>query len=363
MIPDIEFVKYGWILLLIFLFIFLSMRFYLISWWKKQEFKRSELPSVKITVILPCKGIDINFEQNIKAITHQNVSNYNIAAVVDHLSDPSVPVLRDHNIEILVSENEYEGSGKVSAIMTALKKYQDSDCFAILDSDTLVKPNWLECLIIPLTDRKVGATTTYPYYDPVEKGNIWDYIKKTWGYLGINMMEFRLTRFVWGGSAAFRRDLIFPDNLERFGTSISDDSTITSICKERGLRIAYAHNTRPIVYTNEDKKTFMEWSNRQIAISISHSKKAFYAGFGIYGMVILYLFSLIPLSFFVWNLFLLGYIPWIMTILINISREKQNTKMVTIASIILPFIYFINMVIGLRSSHIEWRGKKYELKK
>ncbi len=363
MIQDIEIVKILWIFILLALIIFLSLRIYLVEWWKRQNFRNRKFDGKHITVIFPCKGVDINFEKTLEAIKKQTITNYNIVAVVDDISDPAVRVLEKHDMEIIVSDGNYSGSGKVGAIATAMKKYRYSDYFAILDSDTLVKPNWLQSLITLLGDEKVGASTTYPYYDPVDRGSLWDFIKKTWGYLGINMMEFRLTRFVWGGSVAFRNDLIFPDNFERFADSISDDSTITSICKERNLRIAYAHNTRPVVYIKEDRKTFMEWSNRQIAISISHSKNAFYAGVGIYGLVIIYIFALIPLSIFVWNIFLLGYIPWAMTIIINISREKQNILMVTIASIILPFIYFVNMVTGFRSSHIEWRGKKYELKK
>jgi cellulose synthase/poly-beta-1,6-N-acetylglucosamine synthase-like glycosyltransferase len=363
MIQDIEIIKILWAFIILVLIVFLSLRIYLVVWWKRQSSSQKNIALKEVTVIFPCKGVDLNFEKNLDAIKHQTVEQYNIVAVVDHLDDPAVQILKKHDMEILVSDGGHSGSGKVGAIATALKKYQESDYFAILDSDTLVKPNWLQSLLGPLADKNIGASTTYPYYDPADRGNIWDYIKKTWGYLGINMMEFRLTRFVWGGSVAFRNDLIFPDNFEKFANSISDDSTITSICKERNLKIAYAHNTRPVVYTREDRKTFMEWSNRQIAISISHSKNAFYAGIGIYGIVILYVIALIPLSIFVWNLFLLGYIPWGMAIAINVSREKQNIMMVTIASIVLPFIYFINMITGVRSTHIEWRGKKYELKK
>ena len=362
MIINIELLKIYWLVILAILIIFTFLRFYLAMWWKKEGAVKYNLENKKITVIVPCKGVDLEFERNIKSLINQSFKGFHIVSVVDSMDDPAVEILRNNQLEVICSDRKFKGSGKVAAISTAIEKYSQSDIFILLDSDTYVDNTWLKNLVSPLGDGSVGAVSTYPFYDPVGKGNLWDYIKKTWGYLGINMMEFKPTRFVWGGSVAFRKDLIFPENFQRFSQSVSDDSQITLFCKEKGLDIAYAHKTRPIVYVNETRSSFMEWSNRQVAISISHSKKALYAGITIYGLMIAYLIALIPLSIFVWDIFLLGYLPWLLNILFNISREKKGISMIFLASVLLSFIYFIYMVKGSRSNHIIWRGKKYKVK-
>jgi cellulose synthase/poly-beta-1,6-N-acetylglucosamine synthase-like glycosyltransferase len=315
-----------------------------------------------VVVILPCKGTDIEIENNILALKAQKFPNYKIVAVVDSHSDSAYTLLKKHGLDVLISSNLYKGSGKVKAISTAMSEFSTADIFVLVDSDTRVNENWLSYLVNPLKDQKIGAVSTYPYYDSSGTNNLWNFIKKAWGYLGINMMEFRPTRFVWGGSTAFRSSLIFPNNFQAFSQSISDDSTITKICKDEKKKIVYSKMATPIVMVKETKKSFLEWSNRQIAISVNHSKSAFYAGLSIYLSMIAYLIILIPLSVIVWPLFILGYIPWILSLVLNISRQRKNKGFVLLATALLPFIYVFNMIVGIKTRHIEWRGTRYKLK-
>ncbi len=361
MLTNLEIIEILWSITLSGLIVFMAMRFYLASWWKKQRGRSKIFQDMKVKVIVPCKGVDLNMEHNIKCMKEQNYENFHLVAVVDSFEDDACKILKANNIDFVLAKESFKGSGKVRAISTAIEDDKESNIFVIVDSDTTVNSDWLGNLIAPLKDKSVGVVSTYPIYEPIHKIGFWDYIKKIWGYVGINMMEFRITRFVWGGSVAFRREFLGPQDFIEFSRSISDDAVLTKICKEKSLRIAYSKEATPLVYTDETRESFMEWSNRQIAISISYSKTVFYAALVIYGLTILYLIALIPLSIFVGNFFLLGYIPLILLISFNMHREGNHSIKIAIATVFIPFIYLYNIFHSRTNKEINWRGNIYKL--
>src|SRR5438132_12399098 len=48
----------------------------------------------RIAVFCPCKGIDPEFEKNIRSILEQDYGNYDATFIVDSADDPAVAVLR-----------------------------------------------------------------------------------------------------------------------------------------------------------------------------------------------------------------------------------------------------------------------------
>ena len=363
MILQIFYIKVVWIIILFFLLLLSILRFILISWWENREeyFYSDYNPTVAL--IIPCKGIDLYMERNLTSIKNQDYNKLTTVAVVDSEDDPAITILEKLQINYIISDHSYKGSGKVRAISTAFKKFSNLDVFVMADSDTELPNDWLKYLVNPLMDNAIGVTTTYPIYEPIENSNIWSKIKKVWGFLGINMMEFRPSRFAWGGSMAIRNDLLDEVSFNYFSSSVSDDAAITRICKEKKLSIYYSKKATPVIHVNETKKNFIEWATRQMAISISHSKHAFTSGFIMYSSMILYLVALIPLSLFVWNYFLFGYIPLIFPMIINARRTKNHKLIIFILSFIMPVIFLYNLISGNRKTHIEWRGNKYHLQK
>jgi len=361
MIESLEIIKILWVVTLSGLILFMIMRFYFLRWWNLQKSNSNSKFDFKVKVIVPCRGSDVELDKNLQSIKNQKYTNFSLVAIVDSEKDEACKVIEKNNISMILSTYESKGSGKVRAISTAIAQDENSDVFVLVDSDTRVDSDWLSGLVAPLEDKNIGAVSTYPVYEPIGKPTIWDYIKKVWGYVGINMMEFRPTRFVWGGSVAFRKDFLSSNDFVEFSSSISDDATLTKLCREKSLSIAYAKGSTPKIYSAETRKTFMEWSNRQIAITLSYSRSAFYAALIIYGFTTLYLCILIPLSFFVWNMFLLGYIPGILLILFNMMREKRMSVGLAIATLLVPFIYIVNMIHGARNREINWRGNTYQL--
>jgi hypothetical protein len=356
-------IKIVWIITLFVILLLSILRFILISWWeKREEYFYSEY-NPAVVLIIPCKGIDLYMEKNLKSVKSQNYDKLSIIAVVDSENDSAVDILKKLKINYIISDQRYKGSGKVRAISTAIQKFPDKEVYVMADSDTVLPTDWLRYLVNPLMDKAIGVTTTYPIYEPIENSNIWSKIKKVWGFLGINMMEFSPSRFAWGGSMAIRNDLLDEKSFNYFSSSVSDDAAITKICKDKKLSIYYSKKATPVIHVDETRDSFIEWATRQMAISISHSKHAFTSGIIVYFSIIVYLIVLIPLSMLEWNYFLLGYIPFIFPMIINARRTKNHKLIIFLISFIMPVIFLYNLISGNRKTHIEWRGNRYHLQK
>ncbi|MEM0136535.1 MAG: glycosyltransferase family 2 protein, partial [Thermoplasmatales archaeon] len=157
----------------------------------------------KALVILPIRGVDYGLEENLEALKKQMWKNYDIIAVIDSEDDLSVPFLKIEGIRYIYSSEKCDNcSGKVRAILSALRKFPDYDFYTIADSDIRVSREWLSLLLAQLNNSSVGVSTSFPVFYPA--GGFWSKVKMFWGAVGQSMMESDLTKFVWGGSMAFR---------------------------------------------------------------------------------------------------------------------------------------------------------------
>ncbi|MEM3255983.1 MAG: glycosyltransferase family 2 protein [Thermoplasmatales archaeon] len=313
-------------------------------------------------VILPIRGVDYRLEENLESLKKQTWKNYDVIAVVDSEDDSSVPFLKNAGIRYIHSSEKCDNcSGKVRAILSALRKFPSYDFYVIADSDIRVKREWLSLLLAQLNNYDVGVSTSFPVFYPV--GGFWSRVKMFWGAVGQSMMESDLTKFVWGGSMAFRRDFIDEDLIRELSNSISDDVAVLRIVKNKGLKISYVPDAAPDIYSNEDFTRFMEWSNRQTSFSMYSTKKVFIFGIIYYGITIYLVISSILFSVLVNTIFLLFIFPFIFNS-IN-SQRKLPVKVWYFFAItfILPFIYAWNLIQGLWRNEVTWRGRVYNLSK
>ncbi|MHB1708420.1 MAG: glycosyltransferase family 2 protein [Thermoplasmataceae archaeon] len=316
----------------------------------------------KTLVIVPCRGNDFSLKENLLSLKHQDYGNYEIVAVVDSNNDPAVPVLKEVGINTIISGFECNGcSGKVKAIATALTTFDSFDVYVIADSDILAGKNWLKDLVSPLGDDNYGLSTTFPYFRPV--GGFWSRVKLVWGFVGLGMMESEVTRFGWGGSLAFRKDLVAGGKkMSFFASSVSDDIALTKLSNAAGKRIFYSRTAQPVINSPDDFRTFNEWANRQTALSESSSPKVFRYGILFFGSTDLLLLSAILLSVFISPFFVLFLLPSVITAFKNSRRSRESRLFVFLLSFFIPFFYMYNLLAGRKMKTISWRGREYDLK-
>lgn len=316
----------------------------------------------KTLVMIPCRGVDYSLKENLASIVDQDYPNFDVIAIVDEEADPSVKVLRELSIPYLISSIECTAcSGKTRALSTAIEQKPGYDAYVICDSDITVRKDWLRRIVAPLGNQEVGLSTTFPYFNPV--GGFWSKIKSVWGIVGQSLMESRLTRFGWGGSLAFRKDLLDPESFRKFSDSVSDDTALSSICKSKGLRISYSRLAQPIINSPDDFGTFFEWANRQTALSISATKRVYHFGLIIYLSSILVLVSAIALTAFDSPIFAVLFAPTLLSIFNNARRSSKVTLLLVLITPFLPFLFLTNLLIANSMDNISWRGRTYELQK
>ncbi|MHB8360899.1 MAG: glycosyltransferase family 2 protein [Thermoplasmataceae archaeon] len=310
--------------------------------------------------MVPCRNVDFTLRENLNSLKTQKGVKYDVIAIVDSKDDPSVQIINEIGIKYITTDYDCKGcSGKVKALSTALSRFKNYSVYVIADSDILSKNDWLEKLTSPFSTADVGLSTTFPYFKAM--GGFWSKVKTLWGFVGQGMMESDLTRFGWGGSLAFRKELINEDTMKYFSSRVSDDTALTKICKEEGYKIVYVSEAQPIINSPDDFATFNEWSIRQTALSISSDKKILYLGIIAYFSqiwVFVMSFALIPL---IGPIALIFLVPTLLGEIKMNGRLKEREYIYYAIFLILPFIYLYNLLMASRKIEISWRGNSYTL--
>lgn len=325
---------------------------------KKQESHSKVGKKLRILLMVPCKGPDIELERNLRNATRQDYPNYKAIAIVESTKDPAFKSIKASGIDYIMGNFKCTGSGKVKNLATAINKFKNFDAYCIMDSDVNVGKGWLSSLAGSM-DKKTGIVTAFPIFNPI--GGFWSKAKHIWGFVGFGLMENPKTRFGWGGTLLFRKELMKDGGFELFAKSVSDDITLTKLCKTRGLRLAYVPEARPIVDTKETASSFLEWSNRQTAFSVLGNRKILYLGLVYYGAGALLLASAIILTIWASYLFAILLLPFILFTAKSYQRSEEADLATIPICFILTFLYLFNMANAAFSKRVLWRGKSYQL--
>ncbi len=213
-------------------------------------------PQLSILLMVPCKGNDLNLLRNLRSAMRQDYKNYRAIAIIESKNDPAYSAIAKAKMEFIIGDYKCSGSGKVKSLSSAIDRFKDYDAYCIMDSDVHVGESWLSLLADGLTDG-VAISTSFPTFNPI--GGFWSRVKHVWGFIGQSLMERESTRFAWGGSLLFKKELLGANAFRRFSSALSDDITLTNIAKEKGLRITYVPQAHPIVDCDDDFKGFIEW--------------------------------------------------------------------------------------------------------
>ncbi|MDE1871598.1 MAG: glycosyltransferase family 2 protein [Candidatus Micrarchaeota archaeon] len=329
---------------------------------KREVYKQVKGYRPRVLVIIPCKGVDIGLEENLNAVKGQSYRNYKAIAVVGSADDGALRAIRKTSTDFIVADfKNGKCSAKVRSLASALVRFKDFDAYVILDSDALVGSKWLEMLVVPLADKRIGISTAFQLFQPV--GGFWSKVKKGWGFVGQSLMERKMTRFGWGGSLAFRKGLLSGrKDFDYFASSISDDIAITRIARRKGLGIAYVPEANPIVRTDDTFPQFIEWSNRQTAFSIAGSRRILYYGIAFYSVFAILLVSAIILAALVNALFGILLVPFAVGAIALYLRSGRDPYMVP-AYFMVNFLYLYNLLTASGMKTIEWRGITYDITK
>ncbi|MCI0337009.1 MAG: glycosyltransferase family 2 protein [Acidobacteria bacterium] len=351
----------------------------------------------KAVIIVPCKDLEHDFEENIRALFLQEYRDYEIIFVTESESDPAYAALSKlikhcRRSAWMVVAGEAKGRGqKVHNLCAAIEMLNSIDrraeVLVFADSDARPTRQWLAELVAPLGDTTIGATTGFRWYLPARAarwfgGRFATLLLSVWNASALSLLGER-SGFAWGGSMAIRRE-----NFEKLGIrrrwqgAVSDDYVLTAAIHEAGQRIKFIPQCLVASYADATLKELLEFTTRQIRITrvysprvwkiacITHCLYNFTFWAGMVWLVAGSYHGLInqTLAFLLIGIFVLGAISgWIRAgVAANLLRaDRERAQQIWWAYALLgpaaSLVYLYNVIASTRTRRIIWRGIGYEM--
>ncbi|MCK4816357.1 glycosyltransferase, partial [bacterium] len=228
----------------------------------------------RVTIIVPCKGLDPNFDGNIKAFLQQDYPDYRVLFVTATDDDPAYHVLEqiikkvsEIPTKLLTAGITQGRSQKINNQLRALEEVRnDTEILVFLDSDICPHSKFLSNLVAPLENPKVGVATGFRWYLPV-KGGFASLLRSTWNGGGVVFVSDDKTNYAWGGAMAIRKKVFEKVQVAKaWESALTDDFPLTLAVREAGYTVNFV--PRCLVASHEDCtfSEMLEWTNRQTII-------------------------------------------------------------------------------------------------
>src|SRR5438046_4645087 len=218
-----------------------------------------------VVVILPVRGMDPGFDDNVRAILRQTYPKYRLVVVaddpVDSAADQVRAIARETSrvpVSVVVADPG-DLPGKVNAVRSGLLHLTPTDEVVVFaDSDIRPAADWLRQLVQPLADSTVGVATGFRWYVP-PRPTFWSLVRTEWNAVSANVLFDPRRAFAWGGSCAMRRETVSRINLsQRWREVLSDDLVLTHGVRESGLKREYARAALVPTFEGANRRTSLE---------------------------------------------------------------------------------------------------------
>ena len=349
----------------------------------------------KVSIILPCKGLDPGFEENIQAVFNQDYPDFEIifatATDDDDACEPLQRMIAAHpQVEAklvhagLPTTCSQQNNNQLKGVESTR---QDTEILVIMDSDIRPHSQYLSHLVDPLNNPKVGATTGYRWYMPVT-GGLGSWLRSTWNMGALPILVDPKRNFTWGGSMAFRAQQFSHKRLvELWGNALSDDHTLTTALRQLGLEIRYVPQCLAVSNEDSTMSETLEWTTRQTIVTRVYDKPFWWTVLGIHTTSVIFTLlafigcgtvfiphfysSVIMWLFPVFILPVLGQIaalsiiwPSVMELLPDDVSEKLSTKRRLYLTLAQPasLLALWNTSASLLTNRVCWRGTIYEMR-
>lgn len=363
-------------------FLYFRFQAYRSRWRSNNE---AALPPV--TVVLPCKGTDNDFEENLKSILDQDYPQFEVVFVTATADDDAiVPIekVRQRSqipTQLLVAGiSPYCGQKMGNMICGVRNASLQSEVLVFVDGDVRAHRQFLRAIVSPLANQNVGATCGFPIPIP-EKGRLGSLLRTVWSIGGLLTLADRQRCFAIGASTAMRRSVYQSTNLEeRLARTVSDTFAFTRAVREAGLDVVFVPAAVSISIDNSSVRDMWRWSTRLTILSRVYSRPFWWLVTTTYSastlIVVLGIISAISGgSIGAWSALTLialqvisGYVA--AGTLISLIRANHPREAETISRHRLAFaaltpittvIIFLNSVVSVLTNTVEWRGIRYRL--
>lgn len=344
--------------------------------------------SPKTAVFCPCKGMEPGLERNLAALCEFNYQNYEVFFILASASDAAYTTVKrvaaqsTVRAHVIIADKP-EGCGeKVNNLRVAISQLPpEFEALAFADSDGCPGKGWLHRLVAPLSDSRIGATTTMRWFIANDHG--FAALLAAWNAPLLTMLTENGPNFCWGGGTAIRRELFEQIGvLEEWEHSVSDDYSLTLALQRAGRAILFLPECLTLSYVQTDFSSLLEFTNRQILITKVYQPGVWRPAFATH---FLYCLTLL-LGFAVtlgegiatrpaFHLATLLFLPLLLSAIRSAIRLAGVTEALPasrqqimaqawiylLLQVAVPFLYLLNFANSVVTRKIRWRGVVYEL--
>jgi ceramide glucosyltransferase len=237
---------------------------------------RTSRHTPRVAVIVPCKGLEPDFAENVGAYLAQDYRHYELIFVTESEADPAHAalgrLLQEYSRPAwLIVAGESDGQGqKVHNLCAALDALDSvnkrAEVLVFADADARPNDDWLRGLVAALDGERVGAATGFRWYVPVG-GGFWAGLLSAWNASALNLLGER-SSFAWGGAMAMRRDYFEQLKIRRhWEGAVSDDYALTQAVQAAGLHVRFAPAGLVMSEARASRQGLLEFTTRQMTIT------------------------------------------------------------------------------------------------
>lgn len=345
--------------------------------------------SPKVCVILPCKGLDPGFVENIQRLLKQNYANFEVIFSVASSDDPAYKALMNTRSELVATKTVVAGisttrAQKINNQLRALEEIPaDAEVLVFVDSDVIARNDFLQRLIAPLVEPRVGVTTGYRFYIS-SIGNLPSQLRSLWNRVSAWEMASPSCAFAWGGAMAIRRSVFDKAQvLAAWDRAADDDLSLTTAVKALGLDVHFVPQCLVASDGDATIEEIFDWTNRQLILTKVYYPKLWYRAISRALIMAIWLLSVVcavvgwQVSQDPWLGFAavagLSLLPLELVFMVLARRLWQrvlteNSQYIRdsflssctslpLAHLVLPFM----TLFSIFTNRIRWRGIKYQL--
>ena len=343
----------------------------------------------RTAVICPCRGMEPGLERNLVSLCEFDHQNYEVFFVLAAESDPAHSIVKRvastsrAKAHVVIAGKPENCSEKVNNLRVAVEQLPpEFEVLVFADSDGRPGKTWLHHLVAPLSDSRIGATTTMRWFCPNDN-SLATALLAAWNASVVTMLGPHNKNFCWGGGTAIRRTIFEQIGmLDAWQYSFSDDYSLTMMIERARRQIVFLPECLTPSYVQTDFAGLLEFTTRQIRITRVYRPQMWATAFATH---FLYCFTLVLGLIVVMNLTLasrpsfqvmtLLILPLLLAAIRGALRVIGVTEALTalrsqimsqswiyiLLGMFVPFLYLVNFFSSSIGRRIHWRGIEYEL--
>jgi ceramide glucosyltransferase len=210
--------------------------------WEHRRFARSSMrrldrhqPTGRVLLCAPCKGQDLNLEDNLRSLLEQDYDDYEVSFIVESTDDPACAIIRRvmaahpwMTSRLIVAGRATDCGQKVHNLRVATGRLSPRiEYLAFVDSDARPRPEWLRVLVSRLNRPHMGAMTGYRWFVP-ERNSLANNLLYSLNCRVMSLLSRNSHYLIWGGSWAIRRDVFDKVGMHSAWQGILSDDLVAS---------------------------------------------------------------------------------------------------------------------------------------